>query len=259
MTQTAEESRAYQRDDGMWVFPREEFASQRVEIRKDHHVVFAGPTRKGKTQLAFKLLEYTATPDRPAYVAVSKPEDPVSAAEGKRLGYRRIPDFPPDPKIREMFREGKPSGYLIWPDMRKPETSASNAADVTRRLINAAYTDGAKRKPSILVLDDTPTKSMILGIDHEMVMVATMGGAMGVTGWYFVQKPTGAGKAAIWAYGAAEHVFITRDPDKRNRERYREIGGIDVGRVDQISMTLQPYQFLYLERTHGYMCIVDAK
>jgi hypothetical protein len=84
-----------------------------------------------------------------------------------------------------------------------------------------------------------------------------MAGAMGISGWFFVQKPTDAGKTALWSFSQSDHIFIARDPDKRNRERYTEIGGFDSKEVDRVSQTLKTYQFLYLERKHRYMCIVD--
>jgi hypothetical protein len=255
-----EESAAYQRADGIWVIPRAEFCQRRWDYKAGEHVVFAGPTqRAGKTTLAFQLLEYTATPELPAYVAVSKPSDKVSSTEGKRLGYRRVEDYPFRPKIKEYTKEGKPSGYLIWPDMSDPDTAMQNASDATSRLIDGVYANGAKGKKCILVLDDTVTKSKVLGLDRQMVMVITMSGAMGVGGWFFVQKPSDAGKAALWSYPNAEHVFISKDPVKRNRMYYRDIGGFDGDVVDSATMSLQKYQFLYLERSHGYMCIVDSK
>jgi hypothetical protein len=254
-----ETSHAYQRDDGVWVIPRAEFASGRFDYKPGQHVVFAGPTQNGKTELAFCLLEYTATVDLPAMVAVSKPRDPVTSKWGTKLGYRRVGTYPIPPKFKELLREGKPTGYLIWPDMTDPETAASNASQVTSKLIDGVYANGAKNKQCILVLDDTVNKSKMLGLDRQMVMVLTMSGAMGVGGWFFVQKPTGAGNAALWSFSQSDHVFIARDPDKRNRERYTEIGGFDSKEVERVSMSLERYQFLYLEREHRYMCIVDSK
>lgn len=255
-----EESAAYQRADGIWVIPRAEFCQRRWDYNPGEHVVFAGPTqRAGKTTLAFQLLEYTASPEMPAYVAVSKPSDPVSTKEGARLGYRRVDTYPFPPRFKELLREGKPSGFLIWPNMSDPDTAMQNASNVTSKLIDGAYANGAKGKKCILVLDDTVTKSKVLGLDRQMVMVITMSGAMGVGGWFFVQKPSDAGKAALWSYPNAEHVFISKDPVKRNRDYYRDIGGFDGNIVDTVSMSLQKYQFLYLERSHGYMCIVDSK
>lgn len=258
MTETLAESAAYQRPDGLWVFPRAEFASERFIYKYGQHVVYTGPTQRGKTSLAFMLLEYTATPELPVYVAVCKPSDPVSAREGKRLGYRRVTDWPAPPKIKDYFSE-KPSGYLVWPHLGNMTTDAQECARVTAALIDDVYSGGRKGKHAILMLDDTVIKSKVLNLDKEMVTVLTMSGAMGVGGWFFVQKPTDAGKAALWSYSQSEHVFITKDPDRRNRERYSEIGGFSAKELDQISQSLKPYQFLYLERTHGYMCIVDSK
>jgi hypothetical protein len=262
VTETATETGAYQRDDGHWVIPRREFASERFDYKPGQHAAFLGPTQRGKTELAFTLLEHTATPEMPAYVIVSKPTDTATSKWARKLGYRPIGEFPPPPKIQEMVN-GKPAGYIVWPDMRDPGSAASNATGVSRQVINGIYSHAATRKtrryPSILVLDDTVAKSKVLHLDNDMVMVLTMAGAMGVGGWFFVQKPTDAGKAAIWSYSQSEHIFITKDPDKRNRERYGEIGGFNPKEIDAVSQSLKPYQFLYLERTHGYMCIVDSK
>lgn len=254
------ETAAYERDDGILVVPRAEFCQRRWDYKPGQHVVFAGPTqRAGKTTLAFQLLEYTAKPEMPVYVAVSKPSDPVTSKEGKRLEYRRVDDYPFPKRFKEFLKEGKPSGYLIWPDMRHPDTAMANAYRVTSKLIDGVYAEGAKGKKCILMLDDTVTKSKVLGLDRQMVMVITMSGAMGVGGWFFVQKPSDAGKAALWSYPNAEHVFISKDPVKRNRDYYSDIGGFDSNEVGKISMTLKPYQFLYLERSHGYKCIVDSR
>jgi hypothetical protein len=258
---TADVPAAYQRDDGIWVFPRQDFRENRWVYKPGQHVVFAGPTqRAGKSTLAFALLEYTATPTMPVYVAVSKPTDKVTSEEGARLGYRRVADYPFTARFRDMIdRENKPSGFLVWPDMRDPKTAMQNATDVTSRLIDGVYADGAKNKRSILYLQDTVTKSKVLDLDRQMVMIITMSGAMGIGGWFEVQKPSDAGKAALWSYPNAEHVFISKDPVKRNRDYYNDIGGFDGNTVGRVSMSLEKFQFLYLERSHGYMCIVDSK
>lgn len=248
----------FQRDDGIWVFSREEFCCERWVYRAGQHVVFAGPTQNGKTKLAFQLLEYTASNELPAHVAVSKPKDKVSHEEGTRLGYRRSEVYPYPAHIKDVFKDQRPAGYLLWPDMSDPETAILRAQRETRSLINGVYAEGAKGKKCILVLDDTVTKSKILMLDKEMVMVLTMSGAMGIGGWFFVQKPTGAGNTALWSFSQSDHLFLAKDPDKRNRERYNEIGGFDSKEVERICLTLKRFQFLYLEREHRYMCIIDA-
>lgn len=239
-------------------FGRDEFASTRFNHKPGQHVLFAGPTQKaGKTTLAFKLLEYHATPECPAYVAVSKPEDKVTRQEGIRLGYRFVDDWPVERKVQELWN-GKPAGYIVWPRFGDIDNDADEAARVTGSLMRDRYKAGTKKEPGILVCDDTVVKSKLLGLDRYMTTHLAMAGAMKVGGWYFVQKPTGSGNAAVWAYGNAQHIFLSRDKDRRNRARYDEIGGFDRNQVSEITLRLEPYQFLYLNGD-GEMCIVDSK
>jgi len=155
--------------------------------------------------------------------------------------------------------DGKPPGYLIWPKFGSMDDDVERCAEVTRKLIQDRYTAGVKNKRGILVLDDTMTKSKLMGLDREMTTILAMSGAMGLGMWAFVQKPTDSGRAAIWAYGASEHVFLLRDPDRRNQQRYDEIGGVDPQVVRDATNSLKPYQLLYLKRTEGFICVVDSK
>lgn len=252
------ESRAYQRPDGIWVFPRQEFAKQRFVYNAGEHVLAAGPTQRGKTSLFFVLLPEVSSPDLPAIISVSKPVDKVSAQGGKALGYPTHDDWPPQTKLSDLF-EDKPSGRLVWPRFGDVDNDVANATEVNKRLLNHVYTDGTKGHKVILVMDDTVFKSKILKLDDGMVVILTMGGAMGIGMWGAVQKPTDAGKTALWFYSAAEHLFIFSDKDKRNRARYSEIGGFNPKQVEEITLTLKPYQCLYLKRTGEHMCIVDSK
>src|ERR1700743_2616833 len=93
----------YQRPDGIVVVQRRAFARDRFDYKKGEHVVFGGPSTRGKTSLAFDLLEYIVNPDFPAYVAVSKPRDPVTEKRGRELHLRRVSEWPPPPKLGEML------------------------------------------------------------------------------------------------------------------------------------------------------------
>ena len=249
-------SGAYQRSDGLWVFPRKEFVERRFRYRAGQHVVFAGPSQNGKTSLAFDLLERVATTQLPAYVVVSKPSDPVSEKRGRELVYRRVSDWPPKTTPNEIFN-GKPSGYLVWPKFGNMETDVENARDVTYRFLAHTYAEGARNKKAILVLDDTYLKARVLKLDSEMTTIHAMAGAMGIGAWTFVQKATGAGETTLMAYGAADHVFLFYEPDKKYRERYGEIGGVDPKIVERAVMSLKKYQALYIRRDGRHMCVVD--
>jgi hypothetical protein len=240
------------------VFGRHEFASRRFTYEPGQHVLFAGPTQMaGKTTLAFQLLEYTATPEMPAYVAVSKPDDKVTREEGTRLHYRFVETWPVERKVSELW-DGKPPGYVIWPKFGDIDTDAERAAQVTGALLRDRYAAGVRKQPGILVCDDTVVKSKLLGLDRYMTTHLAMAGAMKLGGWYFVQKPTDSGQTSVWAMGNCAHVFMSRDKDRRNRIRYDEIGGFDRNQVGEITNSLKPYQFLYVNNK-GEMCIVDSK
>lgn len=256
MPMEVNESGAYQRSDGLWVFPRKEFIQTRFRYRAGNHILFGGPSQNGKTSLAFDLMEECATPELPAYVIVSKPRDPVTEKRGMELGFRRVSDWPPPGDIKSFFKD-KPPGYLIWSKFGDLDTDVIRAREVTRRVIEERYAAGVKGKKGILVLDDTYLKSKVLKLDREMTTIHAMAGAMGLGAWTFVQKPTGAGETPIMAYGACEWAFLFSDPDKRSRQRYDEIGGMDPAYVSQKVMTLEKFQCLALQRTGRHICIVD--
>lgn len=245
----------FERRGALLVIDRDTFAGSYFDYRAGEHVVFGGPTQRGKTTLAFDLLEVVATPKLPAYVAVSKPHDPTTDRRGRELGFRRVQDWPPPHQVSELW-DGPTRGYLVWPKFGDIDADVDRCAYVTSKLIRDRYAAGVKRKRGILVLDDTMVKSRLMGLDREMTTVLAMAGAMGLGQWTFVQKPTDSGRTAIWSYNAAEHLFLAKDPDRRNRLRYDEIGGFDTREVADAVGELGAYEFLYLKRTGGYMCIV---
>src|ERR1700746_67303 len=144
---------------GLTVYPRKTFCQDIFgpEYKGGQHVVFGGPSKYGKTELAFDLLAVVATPELPAYVAVSKPTDKVTKERGKELGFRFVNDWPVPRKLNELW-DGRPRGYVIWPHFGNINNDFTNAAAVTARLMGDRYTASARNKKhsaGILVMDDT--------------------------------------------------------------------------------------------------------
>lgn len=252
------EIEAFRRDDGIWQFSRNEFCEFRFDYRPGEHVVFGGPSTRGKTRLAFNLLRYCATTTLPAYVAVSKPDDRESAEQGAMLGFRRVGQWPPPKKMGELLPEGKPRGFLVWPRLGNAETDIQVLAKITSDLINETYSGGVHKKHAILVMDDTMVKAKVLGLDNSMVTVLAMGGAMGIGLWIFVQKPTDSGRVTLWGYENATHLFLTKGGDARMLQRYKEIAGENGPKIGAVLPTLKDYEFLYLHKYQGWMCVVSA-
>lgn len=255
------EQSAYVNDHGVTVVQRRSFARDYFAYKKGEHVVFGGPSTRGKTTLAFDLLEYAATPDFPAYIAVSKPRDPVTAQRGAELNFRRVTEWPPPPKIQEMMGGKKPAGFLVWPPFGDLNTDMERCAAITDKLLMERYANGAsaKNKGGMLVMDDTMIKAKIMGLDKQMVTILAMAGAMNLGLWIFVQKPTDSGRVTTWGYEMATHLFFTKGGDERMLRRYMEIAGDRGALVRQIIPTLKPYEFLYIHKVEGYICIVGAK
>lgn len=249
------------RADGITVISRRPFCRDYFAYKPGQHVVFGGPSTFGKTTLAFDLMEYIANPDFPAYLAVSKPRDPVTQQRGAELNFRRVPDWPPPKKLQEMLGGQKPNGYLVWPPFGNLDTDMQRCAEVTAKLLMERYAHGAtkKNKGGLLVMDDTMIKAKIMGLDAQMVTILAMAGAMKFGLWIFVQKPTDSGRTTTWGYEQAIHLFFTKGGDARMLQRYVEILGENGQLAKRIIPTLEPYQFLYCDKVNGYMCIVGAK
>lgn len=251
-----------ERPDGIAVFKRQVFCRDYFDYNPGEHVVFGGPSTRGKTTMAFDLLDYNVNPDFPAYLAVSKPSDKVTSQRGQQLGLRRVTDWPPPKRIQEILGGKKPNGYLVWIPFGDLDKDMVRCAEVTKKLLMERYAHGAnpkKNKGGILVMDDTMVKAKIMGLDKEMVTILAMAGAMDLGLWIFVQKPTDSGSTPLWGFEMATHVFLTKGGDDRMLKRYMEILGDKGAVAAAVVPTLKPFQFLYVHKYEGFMCIVDAR
>lgn len=95
-----------------------------------------------------------------------------------------------------------------------------------------------------------------LGLHKLVTAVHSRGAGMGTGIWCMSQKPTHIG---TWAYGQAEHLFLGNDPDKRARDRFSEIGGVDPDVVKHYVASLEKYEWFYIRRTDRVMCIISAE
>lgn len=257
--------RSYADDNlnGLMVYPRKIFCENIFgpAYKGGQHVVFGGPSKYGKTELAFDLLAVSSTPELPAYVAVSKPTDEVTEKRGKELGFRFVSDWPVPRQLKE-FWEGRPRGYVIWPHFGNISTDFDNAGAITARLMADRYTASArKRKHSagILVMDDTMVKAKVMGLDNQMVTILAMAGAMKIGLWVFVQRPSDSGRTPLWAYENGDHYFFGKGGDLRMLYRYMQVGnaGEHATVIMEVVPKLEKYQFVYI---HGdIICIVDRK
>lgn len=224
--------------------PRDEFLAEMWDYTPGEHVTLLAPTQWGKTTLAYQLLQRTTRPTLPGIVLVMKPRDATVKRWNDELKYRIVRNWPPPPTFK------KPNGWTVWPRHTFDiETDDAHLEAVFRKCIRDSYRRGNR----ILFCDEIVGLSKELDLEQQIVAVHTRGAAMGTGVWAASQRPY---YAPLTCYSQAEHLFLGRDPDARDRKRFGEIGGIDPYLVDRETMRLERYQWLYIRRTGPQICIV---
>lgn len=240
-------------------FDRGSFLQRRWKYKPGQHVTFLAPTQDGKTTLAFQLLEQTTSPELPVTVMVMKPRDPVPAAWGKHLRYPEVASWPP----RKPYPwEDKPAGYVHW-----PKHSFNVAADNEHLSAEFAKSlQSAYRKGNQIVFADE-VYGMVAeldGLQDDLIALWSRGGGMGTGLWTATQRPAGSAGHGVpgHMYSNSSHLFLSRDPDARSRQRYGEIGGVDPRLLAEAVLRLHRYEFLYVqkadERGGPYIAVVEA-
>jgi energy-coupling factor transporter ATP-binding protein EcfA2 len=228
--------------------PRDEFLHEVWVHNPGEHVSFLGPTGSGKTQLAYELLDVTATEEHPAIVLVMKPKDDTAAKFTKRSKFRIVRSWPPVPSV---WNPGKKRGYVLWPAHSfDPDVDDARHERIFRYVIRDSYKKGNRT----LFADETYSLTNELHLERELIRVWSKGRSMGTDLWAATQKPT---HVPLWMYNQAEHIFLAYDPDVRAQQRFSEIGGVDPDLVKSVVARLPKYHWLYIRRTDRTMCIVQ--
>ena len=239
MTSTGRFSVAY--------IPREEFLERRFHWKPGEHVVVLAPTGWGKTHLLYQLTDTAATERNPAYLLVLKPRDETVEKFRAKLGWPRTDRYPPPLYQRiqygRFFRRGpKFRGLVVWPKHEfDPSKDDPHIGRIMRRAILHSYKKGNR----IVVVDEAYSMGKEYGLDREMVTVLSKGRSMETAMFGGSQKPT---HIPLWFYSQSDHLFIGNDPDKRARQRYGEIGGVDPKLVEAEVSKLHKHEFLYIRR-----------
>jgi energy-coupling factor transporter ATP-binding protein EcfA2 len=218
------------------------------DYRPGQHVTIIGPNGRGKTTLGLDLLGATASKNMPAFVLVSKPRDETIDKYTKSLKFKTIETYPPDPAI---FR--KPPGYMVRPyqSLTNLEEDEKRLHTVFRATMRGCY---AKKQPTIVFADEVQELQSSLGLKKECEAFWKRGRSLDSGLWALAQRSAYNSQDM---YNAPEHLFLFSDPDKRNRQRFSEIGGIDPDLVMESVERLTQYQALYLKRTGPHLCIVN--
>lgn len=236
-------------DSGVVRYDREYFLTHVFDAKPGEHLTILGPTGSGKTYLGYQLMDVTTTPEVPGVVLVMKPRDKTVTKWSKTVGYLIVRNWPP---TVSPWKPKKPRGWVVWPKHTfVPERDEQILHDVFRRTLLDCYRKGNK----FLFGDEVYSLAEELNLDKELITLWSKGRSMECALWVASQKPT---HIPLWAYSQAEHLFLAFDPDKRARDRFSEIGGVDPEFVKHTVMRLKKYEWLYIRREDGAMCIVEA-
>lgn len=244
---------------------RPDFIGDHFDYNRGEAVTFIEPTQGGKTRLAFQLLD-SLKDHIPATVLVMKPRDATPAEWTRRLGYKEIPLWPPH---SPWPWENRPPGYTLWPRQSLTDIDADNKhmSEQFKRALLHAYRKGDQ----IIFADEVYGLVAELGLATELTALWTRGSGMGAGLWASTQKPSGTqrgGSIPTFMYSASTHLFLGRDPDKRNTDRFGEIGGVDPKIVSDIVRRLPVNKIetprgpkyisdkLYIDKRGPYMCLV---
>lgn len=234
-------------------FPLPEFATERFAYRDGEHVTIIGPTGWGKTFLAYELLAATAKPKRPAVIFVIKPRDETATAWARAQRIRRLRSWPPPLRL---FRAPE-RAWLLWPEHSfDPDRDDANLY----RTFRGAMLDGYKRGNRILFADEPlglmelePPERRDPNLERYLRMLWQRGRSMKAGLWTATQRPV---EIPLAAYSQAHHLFLGRDDDKRARDRYAEIGGVDPDMVKYVTARLPKHHWLYIRREDQKYAIV---
>jgi hypothetical protein len=232
-------------------YERDEFLGDVWEYNAGEHVSIIGPTEAGKTTLAYQLLHVTTTPKLPGVVLVMKPRDDTVKQWSEKMGYKVIRSWPP---AGNPFAAKKPRGWTLWPKHNFESYAATNGN--LYRQFHRAFLDVYKRGDRILFADELAGLDDELGMEDEIRMMYSRGRSMRAGIWGATQRPVDIPKLA---YSSAHHLFLAYDPDESDRKRFGEIGGgVDPKLVDQTTLKLPQYWWLYIRRRDRTLCIVRA-
>ena len=71
--------------------------------------------------------------------------------------------------------------------------------------------------------------------------------------WAATQRPY---MAPQHMYSQAEHIFLAWTPDRRDQDRFAEIGGVDPELIVHVVNHLPRFHWLYIRRSDRALCVV---
>lgn len=193
---------------------------------KSGHKSSFGPTQRGKTKLDRDILKVVLPGDGSltCVMLAGKPpgRDPGMEECAKDLKLRDIESWDDRLPRIDKHRDKYVNGYLLRP-LRTTDYPSHENAKLKQEFGNALHDTYSSKTPVILVIDESHHVQVDLKLKAD-VEQPLMRGAPVVWVWNDAQR---GAYLSYHTYGAAEHSLLFHDPVAQNRQRYKDIGGVD--------------------------------
>lgn len=178
---------------------------------------------------------------------MTKPADPKLENALEQRGYLRVPAFPRNPP-EDVDR------YLLWPPGAGEMTR--EAHEQQRIAIRDAFTKifrgpkGGLPGRWCICLDEARyvADPSYLGLRREVNQLLIQGRSLRISVVLNFQRPSWVPPEA---YDQASHLFIAHDNDRKNVQRFREIGGVDGEQVAATVQNLGIYEWAHVDARPG--------
>lgn len=244
--------------------PRQEFLEDFFDYRPGEHLNLIGPTGNGKTHLKVQLLQQAMrqNPGLDYTAMMPKPFDQTTIDMARAMNLKIQPEYPFKPR---WFWQDKPNGHVLWPPHIRGDEKKNQ--EHLHGVFSNALSDLYWKGHCIVDCDDVYLLAALYKLNPQMDKYWTAGRSNGAGLWTANQKPSGTlnGGVSSFSYSAPTHLFLSRDGEYRNLERFGEIGmGFDKREIQEIVKSLRVRQigdsavseFLYLDRRGPYLCTV---
>lgn len=211
-----------------------------------------GPNGTGKSTLELELLRIR----RYVVFIMTKPTDASIERKLDKLGYVRVSAWPknlPDDVDR----------YLLWPpgagEMSREAMMKQRVVirDALQRIFKGPR--GGEPGRWCVCIDEARyvADPAYLGLRREVNQLLIQGRSLKIAVVLGFQRPAWV---PAEAYDQPSYLFIAQDNDRRNVQRFREIGGVDGERVAATIQNLRQYEWAFIDARpgHGDVVIVQV-
>jgi hypothetical protein len=244
--------------------PQAEFYEDIWDYRPGESAVWICPTGGGKSFSMYTAIDHSLRqqPHLQVTAGMPKPADETTGKWSENLGFKVHSEYP----FRKHWWQDEPRGNVLWPPHIKDDEDKNEAHlhEQFKAMLSGEFWRGNR----IVALDDAYriVCGLKLGKQSDKFLTEGRSNSAGLFGT--LQQPRGtvhSGSVSSFWYSQPTHLFLGKDGNADNRQRFSEIAmGIDPREIGDIVAHLKTYRvddsavsdFLYLDRRGPYMAVV---